>query len=98
MPIKWSAVKVREAMDNVEQQVNLAQHFIDEAHKPAQEAISIPDLPQYMEASIKGVVYALEGTIHSIRHQISRVLADIPDGAIEAERDRTKHGSQQGLI
>ena len=98
MPIKWSAVKVSEAMDKVEAQVNLAQQFIDEAHKPAKEATSIPNLPQYMEHSLKGVQYALEGTISSIRREISRVRADIPDGAIEAERGRTKYGTKHPLM
>jgi hypothetical protein len=28
MPIKWSAVKVSEAMDDVERQINLAESFL----------------------------------------------------------------------
>jgi len=38
MPIKWSAVKVNEAMDEVEKQVFLADQFISEAKVRAEEA------------------------------------------------------------
>jgi len=49
MPIKWSAVKVSEAMDEVEQQVLLADQFIAEAKTKVEAAKKIPNLPQYME-------------------------------------------------
>ena len=45
MAIKWSAVKVSEAMDDVEAQISLAEQFFAEATKKANEARSIPNLP-----------------------------------------------------
>ena len=38
MPIKWSAVKVSEAMDDVERQINLAESFLAEAKAKAEVA------------------------------------------------------------
>ena len=49
MPIKWSAVRVSEAMDKVEAQLSLAQPFIDEALAIVKEARQIPNLAGYMD-------------------------------------------------
>ena len=97
MPIKWSAVKVSEAMDEVEHQVILADQFIAEAKAKAEAAKRISNLPQYMEQRLNRVIDQLE-RMENIKGAITSVRKDIPDGAIEAERERTKHGSQQSLI
>lgn len=97
MAIKWSAVKVSEAMDDVECQVTLAEDFIAEAKAKAEEARKIANLPQYMEQHLKTLLSQLE-RIDRVKLAIESVRKDIPDGAIEAERERAKHGSQQSLI
>ena len=54
MPIKWSAVKVSEAMDEVEYQVNLADAFLSEAkakaEKEAEEAEAAKQAAEDAEA------------------------------------------------
>ena len=45
MPIKWSAVEVSEAMDDVERQINLVEAFLAEAKVQAEAARAIADLP-----------------------------------------------------
>ena len=97
MPIKWSAIKVSEAMDEVEHQVILADQFIAEAKMKAREATKIANLPQYMEQRINRVIDHLD-RMENIKGAIKSVRKDIPDGAIEAERERTKHGSTQSLL
>jgi len=97
MPIKWSAVKVSEAMDEVEQQVNLADQFITEAKVKARAAKTIPNLPQYMERRCNCLIDQLN-RMESIRRAIESIRKDIPDGAIEAERASTRHGSTQSLM
>ena len=97
MPIKWSAVKVSEAMDQVQQQLDLAESFLAEARAKASVALNIADLPQYMEQRINSLIDQLN-RMEYIKGAIETIRKDIPDGAIEAERERTKHGSQQGLI
>ncbi len=56
MPIKWSATKVSEAMDEVEAQVSLADQFIAEAKAKVEAAKKIPKLPQYMEHRFQWLV------------------------------------------
>jgi pyoverdine/dityrosine biosynthesis protein Dit1 len=97
MPIKWSAVKVSEAMDEVEKQVFLADQFIAEAKAKAEEAKKIPNLPQYIEQRIGRLIDQLD-RIETIKDAIESVHQDIPDGAIEAEQEDGKHGKTQSLM
>ena len=48
MPIKWSALKVSEAMDMVEEYIDQAVEPLEQARIVAQEARNIPNLPQYV--------------------------------------------------
>ena len=97
MPIKWSATKVSEAMDEVENQVILADQFIAEAKVKAEAAKKIPNIPQYMEQRISRLIDQLD-RMESIKGAIESVRKDIPDGAIEAERESARHGSTQSLL
>ena len=97
MAIKWSAIKVSEAMDEVEHQALLADQFITEARIKAQDAKGIPNLPQYMKQRLNSLIDQLE-RMEYIKSAINSVRKDIPDGAIEAERESQKYGSQQSII
>jgi len=97
MPIKWSAVKVSEAVDKVEQQVLLADQFITEAKAKAKEAKKIDNLPQYMEQRLNSLIDQLN-RMENIQRAIESIRQDIPAGAIEAERESLKYGSQQSLV
>ncbi len=88
MPIKWSAVKVSEAMDEVEHQVNLADAFLSEAKARAEAVRRIADLPQYVNQRLIRLICDIE-RIDNVRSAIEAVRMSIPDGAIEApERER----------
>ena len=97
MVIKWSAVKVSEAMDDVEAQISLAEQFFAEAKVKAEEARKIANLPQYIDHRLIGLVEEIN-RIDRIKDRIESVRRDIPDGAIEVERESQKYGSQQSLI
>ena len=97
MPIKWSAVKVNEAMDEVEKQVFLADQFISEAKVRAEEAKKIANLPQYVEQHVNRIIYQIE-RMEEVKNAIESVRKDIPDGAIEAERNADKHGQTRSMM
>jgi len=97
MPIKWSAVQVSEAMDEVEQQVLLADQFVTEAKAEVEAAKKIANLPQYMEQRLYRIIDQLN-RMDNIKGAIEAVRKDIPDGAIEAEKGITRHGRQQRII
>jgi hypothetical protein len=95
--IKWSAVKVSEAIDKVEQQVTLAEPFLDEAKTKAQEARGIPNLPSYMDDRFVRLISQIE-RIDNVKGAIESARSTIPSGAIEEEQRSTKHGRTQSLI
>jgi len=97
MPIKWSAVKVSEAMDEVEHQVSLAEAFFAEAKTKATGARRIANLPQYLDQRLCRLIDQIE-RIDNVKDAITSVRQSIPKGAIEAERKRLKYGSQQSLV
>jgi hypothetical protein len=97
MPIKWSAVKVSQAMDEVERQVCLAESFFAEAKTKAKEARTIPNLPQYLDQRLIRLISDIE-RIDRVKDSIKAVRNTIPDGTIEVERERLKYGSQQSII
>ena len=97
MPIKWSAIKVSEAMGKVEHQINLAGAFLSEARAKAREARRIAHLPGYLDDRLIRLITELE-RIDRVRDAIKAVRNSIPAGAIEVERERLRHGSQEWLI
>jgi len=97
MPIKWSGVKVSEAMDEVESQINLAEGFIAEAREKTETARKITNLPQYLDQHLIHLIGDIE-RIDNIKSSIKAVRKDIPDGAIGVEQKRARHGNQQALI
>jgi len=97
MPIKWSAVKVSEAMDEVEKQVFLADQFIIEAKARADEAKKIANLPQYIGQRIERLIDQLD-RMENVKVAIESVRKGIPDGAIEAEMEASKHGKTQTMM
>ena len=97
MPIKWSAIKVSQACDEVEAQISLADQFFTEARKKANEARSIPNLPQYMDYRLIGLVEDIN-RIGRIKDRIKSIREQIPTLAIEAEQAQGKYGNQQSMV
>jgi len=97
MPIKWSAVKVVEAMDEVEHQINLAESFFTEAKVKVEAARTITNLPQYIDQRLIRLICDVE-RIDYVKNSIEAIRKSIPEGALEAERKHIENGSQQSLI
>jgi len=96
VPIKWSALQVSQAMDEVEHQLSLAEVFLDEAKAKAREARNTASLPAYVDDRLVRLITEIERIDH-IKVAIKSVRNAIPEGAIEAERNRQKQGIQQNL-
>ena len=110
MPIKWSPLRVSEAVDMVEEFVNQAAEPLEQAKIVAIEARKIPNLPQYVAQHFSRLISEIErltgGTFRwnnepyegSIKAAIGSIRSSIPEGAIEAEQESAKHGSQPVLV
>jgi hypothetical protein len=86
--IRWSALKVSEAMNEVELQLTCAQPFIDRALEIVQQARQIPNLAGYMDDRLARVEWDIKEKFGRLKVGIESVRKAIPDGAIEAERSR----------
>ena len=97
MPIKWSALRVSEAMDMVEEFVNKAAEPLEQAKIVATEARNIANLPQYLDQRLVRLIIDIE-RIDYIRNSINAVRNDLPDGAVEAEVKSASYGKQPVFV
>jgi hypothetical protein len=97
VPIKWSALRVSEAMDMVEEFINQAAEPLEQAKIVANEARNIVNLPQYLDQRLVRLIIDIE-RIDSIKNSINAVRRDLPDEAIESEKKSASHGRQPVLV
>ena len=97
MPIKWSALRVSEAMDMVEEFVNQAAEPLEQAKIVANEARNIANLPQYLYQRLVRLCIDIE-RIDYIKSSIEAVRRDLPHKAIHSERKSADHGRQPVLV
>jgi len=104
--IRWSALKVSETADMIEEIFNQAVEPLEQARIIAREARNLANLPQYIDQDFTRIISEIDRTIGGsqwetigrIRAGIESVRKDIPDGAIEAERESAKHGTTNALV
>jgi len=106
MPVKWSALKVNDAMDMVEEYVNQAVEPLEQARIVAREARNIPNLPQYVDQYLVRIIGEIDRAIGGsqweptgrLKAGIQSVRESLPDKAVEDERKRLESGSQLSLV
>jgi len=96
VPIKWSALRVSEAMDMVEEFVEQAAGPLEQAKIVAVEARNIAGLPQYLDQRLVHLIADIERLDH-VRTSIAAIRKELPDGVVEAERKSAQSGSQLTL-
>ena len=89
MPIRWSAVEVAEAMDEVEVLLDQAEPFLAGAHTRARKATHVQNLPQYMLERVLRLISTIEDQ-RRIRTAVSRLRNAIPEDALAAERQASR--------
>ena len=106
MPVKWSALKVNDAMDMVEEYVNQVVEPLEQARIVASEARNIPNLPQYVDQHLLRIIGEIDRAIGGsqwepigrLKAGIQSVRESLPDGAVDEERKRLESGSQLSLV
>jgi len=104
--IRWSALKVSEAADMMEEFVGQAAEPLIQIRIVAREARNIANLPQYVDQDLTRVISEVDRAIGGsqfepvgrLRACIEAIRKAIPEGAIEAERETARYGNQQALI
>jgi len=106
MPIRWSPLKVSEAMDMVEKYVNQSVEPLEQARIVTREARNIENLPQYVDQHIVHIIGEIDRAIGGsqwepvgrLKAGIQSVRESLPDGAVDEEKKRLESGSQPSLI
>jgi len=106
VPIKWSALKVREAADMMEEIVNEAIEPLERVLIVAREARQIANLPQYVDQDINRLIGEIQRAIGGTHYEpegrlrgcIESIRKSLPDGAVEAEQEKLKHGTTHSLL
>ena len=108
MPIKWSGLRVIEAMDMTEEYVSQAIDPLQQALLVAEEAANIPNLPDYMKERINCLIEELKrltgGAIYGYKtpsylvSTIESICCNIPKEALEREKAKERAGKQNILV
>lgn len=86
MPIKWSALEVAEAIDQIEGFLNQAEPFLAKAVERAEQAQEIAYLPEYLGQRLRSMTDKMRARVN-LRESIHKMREKIPQGAVEAERN-----------
>ena len=98
MPIRWSALKVSEAMDMAEEYVNQAAPYLEQARIAVQAAREIANLPQYIDDRLSRIKWEIDRAIGGSQLEpVGRLKSGIK-AVREAIPSQRKGSSQQALI
>ena len=106
MPRKWSALRVIEATDMIEKHINAAVEPLECAREVAKAALEIPQLPQYVEQRINGLLGEIDRAIggsHSepvgrLKARLQSIRDSVPEDTLEAEKKSAEYGKQPSLV
>lgn len=98
MPIRWSAVKVSETVDEVEELMKSMGATLWQIREKAQELRRIPNLPGYIDQPNVTMTSKVDNFNSYMKGYIERIRNLIPKEALEGERKALEYGSQQSLI
>jgi len=98
MPIKWSALKVSEAVDEIEELMNSIRPTLWRMREKAEELREIPNLPGYIDQPTASMTFKVDNFNTYMKGYIERIRDRIPKDALEDERKALEYGRQQSLI
>ena len=98
MPVKWSPLRVSQAMDKVEEHLNNASAPLELAREEAVKAREIPNLPQYVTSRLRSLEVNIQWVIEKPRSDIGMLRRDLPGDTLAAEEARQEQGEQTALV
>ena len=98
MPIKWSAVKVSETVDEIEELTKSIGATLWQIREKAEELRRIPSLPAYIDQPTASMTNKVDNFNNYLKGYIERIRNLIPKEALEEERKALEYGKQQSLI
>jgi hypothetical protein len=98
VPIRWSAVKVSQDVDEIEQLFNSVTPTLWRIRQKAGELRGISNLPGYIDQPTATMTFKVENFKTYMKGYIERIRSLIPKEALEEERKALEYGRQQSLI
>lgn len=110
MPIKWKALKVKEATDMIEAEVAKIKEPLEAIRVIAEEALKITNIPGYIEQDFRSVLSDVEMCIGGYSpyskdfypghfdKDIERIRRDIPADSLKADERTAAYGTAQSLM
>jgi len=98
MPIRWSALRVSEDVDDIEELFNSITPTLWRMREKAEELRRIPNLPGYIDQPTATMTFKVDNFNTYMKGYIQRIRDHIPKDALEEERKAREYGSQQSLI
>jgi hypothetical protein len=98
MPIRWSALRVSEDVDDIEELFNSITPTLWRMREKAEELRRIPNLPGYIDQPTATMTFKVDNFNSYMKGYIQRIRDHIPKDVLEEERKAREYGSQQSLI
>ena len=98
MSIRWSALRVSEDIDDIEELFNSITPTLWRIREKAEELRLIPNLPGYIDQPTASMTFKVDNFNNYIKGYIQRIRDQIPKDALEEERKTLEYGNQQSLI
>ena len=98
MPIRWSAVKVSEEVDEIEELLNSIAPTLWRIREKAEEFRRILNLPGYIDQPTAYLTVKVNSFNSYMKGYIERIRDHIPQEALRDERKALEYGRQQSLI
>jgi len=105
MPIRWSALRVSEAMDMLEEYVKQSTEPLEQARIVAREARNVRNLPQYVDQHLLRIISEIDRTIGGgqwettgrLKAGIGSIREALPQDAVKDEKKMLESGQQLTL-
>jgi hypothetical protein len=98
MPIKWSAIRVNQNADEVEELMSSIKPILWRMREKAEELRRIPNLPGYIDQPTVTMASKVDNFNTYMKGYVERIRNLIPKDALEEERRAIEYGSQQSII
>ena len=98
MALKWNALRVTEAADMAEKHINAIVEPLECAKEVCKAALAIPNLPQYIESRFHTLLSEIDNTPHRLQSKLKSLRGDIPQDAVEAERQLEAQGERPSML
>jgi hypothetical protein len=98
MPIKWSALRVSQNANEIEELMSFIRPTLWRIREKAEELRRLPSLPGYIDQPAANMTFKVENFNNYMKGYVERIRSLIPKEALEEERKAMEYGSQQSII